>query len=106
MIKLKVKKGDTVEVLTGKDRGKKGKVMGTNPERRTALVERINLVKHFERRTRQDQPGGIIEREAPIAIAKLAVVCPKCNKPTRVGIRVTEQSRQRVCKRCQEVLGG
>jgi len=103
---LKLKKGDMVAVLAGKDRGKKGKVLKTLPERRTAVVERINLVKHFDRRSSKDQAGGVIEKEAPIAISKLAVVCPHCSKPTRVGIRVTADTRQRVCKRCQEVIGG
>jgi large subunit ribosomal protein L24 len=102
----KLKKGDTVAVLTGKDRGKKGKVLRMFPEQGKALVERINLMKHFERRQRQDQQGGIVERESPVAVAKLAVVCPRCNKPTRVGISTTDKTRQRVCKRCQEVIGG
>ena len=103
---MKLKKGDTVSVLAGKDRGKKGKILRLDPNRGTALVEQINLAKHFERRTRQDQPGGIIQREVPIAVAKLALVCPRCSKPTRVGIQETQGARQRVCKRCQEVVGG
>lgn len=106
-MKHKLKKGDTVAVLAGKDRGKKGKILRMHPERGTALVERVNLAKHFDRRTRADQPGGIIEREVPIPVAKLALVCPRCAKPTRVGIRETAQgARQRVCKRCQEVIVG
>jgi large subunit ribosomal protein L24 len=103
---LKLRKGDTVAVTNGKDRGKRGKVLQVNPERGTALVERINLMKHFDRRTGQNQQGGIVEREVPLAIAKLMVVCPRCSKPTRIGIRVTEKARQRFCKRCQEVVGG
>lgn len=103
----KLKKGDTVCVLTGKDRGKKGKILQIVRAGEAAIVERINLMKHFERRTRQDQPGGIIEREGPMVLAKLALVCPRCSKPTRVGIRVSDGgAKQRVCKRCQETLGG
>ena len=103
---LKLKKGDTVAVMAGKDRGKRGKVLQLLPERGRALVERINLMKHFERKSNQNQQGGIVEREVPVAVAKLAVVCPRCNKPTRIGIRVTDNTRQRICKRCQEVVGG
>ena len=120
----RIKKGDTVIVLSGKDRGKRGKLLRVIPERSAALVERLNLVKHFERRTRADQPGGIIEREGPIALAKLALVCPKCTRPTRVGYRLSDLSappasrgeakrggasaggaKQRICKRCGEVVG-
>ena len=102
----RVRKGDTVQVLTGKDRGKKGKILQIVHGGGAAIVERINLMKHFERRTGQDRPGGIIERETPLALAKLALVCPRCGKPTRVGMRVTAEAKHRVCKRCQEVLGG
>lgn len=103
----KLKKGDMVAVLAGKDRGKRGKILRITPDRGTALVERLNLAKHFERRTQQNPAGGIIEREAPIRMAKLAVVCPRCDKPVRVGVSVTaEGTKQRVCRRCKEVLGG
>ncbi len=104
MATLKLKKGDTVTVLSGKDRGKKGKILRVDPNRGVALVERLNLRKHFDRRTRADQPGGIIERESPMALGKLALVCPRCSKPTRVGMRVTEQTKQRVCKQCGEAI--
>ena len=101
----RIRKGDTVAVLTGKDRGKRGKVLGMMPARGAALVERLNLVKHFERRTQADQPGGIVEREAPIALAKLALVCPRCDRPSRVGVRLSEgQVKQRVCRRCGEAI--
>ena len=103
----RLKKGDTVFVLTGKDRGKKGKILQIVREGEAAIVERINLMKHFERRTRQDQPGGIIDRETPLALAKLALACPRCNKPTRVGMRISGGgAKQRICKRCQEAFGG
>lgn len=104
---MKIKKNDTVLIISGKDRGKRGKVFGMLPARGAALVERLNLVKHFERRTQAGRPGGIIEREAPIALAKLALVCPRCDRPSRVGVRLGEgQAKQRVCRRCGEVLGG
>lgn len=103
----RLKKGDLVAVLSGKDRGKRGKVLQVFPGRHAALVERLNLVKHFERRTQADRPGGIIEREAPVALDKLALVCPRCNRPTRVGFRVSQDvAKQRLCRRCQEVFSG
>ena len=101
----RLKKGDTVAILSGKDRGKRGKVLAIITEREAALVERLNLVKHFERRTAADRPGGIIEREAPIALAKLAMVCARCDKPSRVGFS-DKNGKQRVCKRCGEAFGG
>ena len=100
----RLRKGDTVAVLSGKDRGKRGKILAIMTEREGALVERINLVKHFERRTAADRPGGIIEREAPIALAKLAVVCPRCDRASRVGVAVKD-AKQRICRRCGEVIG-
>lgn len=102
----RIKKGDTVAVLGGKDKGKTGKVLQVWPGAERALVERINLVKHFERRSQQNQAGGIVEREGAIALAKLAPVCPKCQKPARVGWRVsgTTDEKRRICRRCQEPL--
>ena len=93
-------------VLTGKDRGKQGKILRMMPRQRAALVERLNLLKNFERRTQANQAGGIVEREAPIVLDKLALVCPRCNRPTRLGVSVNGESRQRVCRRCKEVIGG
>jgi large subunit ribosomal protein L24 len=100
----RIKKGDTVTVLSGKDRGKSGKVLQVWPARGRALVERLNLTKHFERRTQQAPSGGVVERESPLALAKLAPVCPKCSKPVRVGWRLSGEDKQRVCRRCGEAL--
>ena len=101
----RIKKGDTVAVLGGKDKGKTGKVLQVWPGAERALVERINLVKHFERRSQQNQAGGIVEREGAMALAKLAPVCPKCQKPARVGWRVSgTDEKRRICRRCQEPL--
>jgi len=100
----RLKKGDMVAVRSGKDRGKRGKILKVFPGRQAALVERINLVKHFERRTQANQPGGIIEKESPIAFDKLALVCPRCNRPTRVGSHLTDGAKHRICKRCREVI--
>ncbi len=102
----RLRKGDTVVVLSGKDRGKKGKVLSVQPKQVSALVERINLVKHFERRTQANQAGGVIEREAPIALDKLTLVCVRCGRPTRVGWRLSQDTKERICARCEEGLGG
>ncbi len=118
----KFKKGDLVQVLAGKDRGKRGKILQVLPARHAALVERINLVKHFERRSQANQAGGVIEREAPMGLAKLGVVCGQCGRPTRVGFRLTPAAasqptgsaptgqsdgiKERICKRCGGLLRG
>ena len=101
----RIKKGDTVTVLSGKDRGKSGKVLQVWPELERALVERINLVKHFDRRSQQNQAGGIVEREGALALSKLALFCPKCRKASRVGWSVSSAGeKQRVCRTCNEVV--
>ena len=105
---LRIKTGDQVAVLAGKDRGKRGKVLRVFPKREVALVERVNLAKHFDRRTQANQAGGVVEREVAMPLAKLAVVCPRCSKPTRVGIRLSTGTagavKQRACKRCREAF--
>ena len=101
----RIKKGDTVAVLTGKDKGKAGKVLRVWPAEGRALVERINLVKHFERKSQQNPSGGIIEREGTLALSKLGLVCPSCRKPSRIGWSVSANGdKQRVCQRCRGVL--
>ena len=101
----RIKKGDTVTVLSGKDKGKSGKVLAVWPEREQALVERLNLVKHFERRSQQHPSGGIIEREGPLALSKLGLWCSRCNASARVGWLVTDDgAKQRVCRSCRSVI--
>ena len=98
----RIKRGDVVAVISGKDKGKTGKVLQVWPERERALVERINLMKHFERRSQQNPNGGVIEREASLAVAKLALVCPKCKAPTRVGWQTSgSDDKRRVCRKCK-----
>ena len=100
----RIKKGDLVSVLSGKDRGKTGKVLEVWPQRDRALVEHLNLLKHFERRSQQNPQGGVIEREGTLALSKLAPVCPNCRKPARIGWSVTgDGQKQRICRRCQGV---
>ena len=101
----RIKKGDTVTVLSGKDRGKSGKVLHVWPGEDRALIERLNLVKHFERRTQQNPSGGIVEREGAIAMSKLAPVCPRCRRAARIGWTMSaDGAKQRVCRRCRDVL--
>jgi large subunit ribosomal protein L24 len=102
---LHIKKNDTVKVLAGKDKGKTGKVLKVFPARQRAIVQGVNFTKKHARRTKQDEQGGIIHREAPLNIAKLAVICKGCNRPTRIGRNILKDgSRVRYCKKCNEIL--
>jgi large subunit ribosomal protein L24 len=101
-----IRKNDKVKVLAGKERGRQGKVLKVFKEKDMALVERLNMVKrHAKAGGRAGQQGGIIEKEAPIRMSKLMLVCPKCSKPTRTGVKTLEdRSRVRYCKKCLEQL--
>jgi len=102
---LKVKKGDIVVVLKGKDRGKKAKVLNIFLSKGKALVEGINLVKKHRRQTNQNQKGGIVSIEAPIALANLMVFCKACNRGSRVEfVKNQDNTKSRVCKKCKGVL--
>jgi large subunit ribosomal protein L24 len=101
----KIKKGDRVVVLTGKDRGKSGEVLAVLPAKSRALVQGINLVRRHQRQT-PSQDAGIITRPAPIHISNLALADPKDNKPTRVGFIVSDGEKKRVAKRSGEVIDG
>jgi large subunit ribosomal protein L24 len=106
--KVKIKKGDSVQVLTGKDAGKRGTVLRVVPTERRLVVEKLNMVKrHTKPRpaprssgSQQIIPGGVIEREAPLQISNVALVCPACGEPTRVGYRETGDHKVRVCHKC------
>lgn len=101
----KIKKNDTVKILTGKDRGKTGKVLTVFPESGRALVQGLNMVKKHARRTRDDQQGGIIQKESPVNISNLMIVCQKCGKPTRVSFgMLSDGTKTRICKKCKELL--
>lgn len=101
----KIRKGDTVGVIKGKDVGKKGKVLSVNPQEGRAIVGGINLIKKHRRQTRQDQQGGIVSIEAPINLANLMLICKNCNRPARIGFKVlTDGTKSRFCKSCNEVI--
>ncbi|HHU69488.1 MAG TPA: 50S ribosomal protein L24 [Thermoanaerobacterales bacterium] len=100
-----IKKGDTVYIISGKDKGKKGKVLSVLPKEGKIIVEGVNIVKKHVRPTRELQQGGIIDQEAPFYSSKAMVVCNKCNKPTRIGRKfLKEGSKVRVCKKCGEII--
>lgn len=99
----KVKKGDTVFILAGKDKGRKGKILNVLHKKNKVLVEGINSYKKHQRQTQQFQ-GGIIERISPIPTSKVKLVCSRCNKPTRIGFKVMGEKKARYCKKCNEVI--
>ena len=100
MNKMSIKKDDLVVVLSGKDKGKQGKVLGTVPGSLKVVVEGINMVTCHVKPRKQGEEGGIMKHEAAIAACKVQVVCPKCNKPTRIGHKVEGGKKVRVCKKC------
>ena len=100
MNKLHVKTGDTVVILSGKDKGKQGKVLGTVPKSTKIVAEGINVVTCHIKPRKQGEEGGIVKREAAIYASKVQVVCPKCDKGTRVAYEIKDGKKIRVCKHC------
>ena len=111
---MKIRKGDTVHILAGKDRGKQGRVIDATPRDRKVIVENLNIVKRHTRPRplkdssrmggQQVQPGGIVEKAAPLPVSRVMLVCPVCNRPTRVAVETRETKGEgirkvRVCKR-------
>ena len=102
---MKIRKNDTVFVIAGRDRGKKGKVRLSYPKDERLLVDGINFIKKHARATGQVRQAGIIEREAPIHVSNLMLVCNKCNRPTRIGFRFLDDGKKvRFCRSCHEVI--
>ncbi len=101
MNKMSIKKDDTVIVLSGKDKGKKGKVLAVDPKDRKVIVEKVNIVSRHTKPRREGEEGGISKKEAPIYACKVMRVCPKYNKPTRPASKVQADGKKvRVCKKC------
>ena len=101
----KIRKGDRVQVLAGRDKGRRGEVLRVLPKENRAVVQGVNLVKRHQRPMGLNQPGGIIEKEAPIHLSNLALIDPKTDKPTRVGFTVLADGRKvRVARASGEVL--
>ena len=104
--KYKIKKNDMVMVITGRDRGKTGKVMRVLPERGRVVIERLNIVKRHSKSRGAQSPGGIVEKEASINISNVMIFCDRCNAPVRVGVkRADDGAKSRNCRRCGEAIG-
>ena len=102
---LKSRKNDSVEVLKGRDAGKKGKILKVFLAEKKAIVEGINLVKKHKRRTQADQQGGIVSIEAPISLSNLAFLCKRCNRGVRLGFSLLKDgTKARICKSCKEAV--
>ena len=105
MNKVHVKTGDTVVVLSGKDKGKKGTVLAVSPSERKVIVEKINMVSKHVKPKRMGEPGGIIKAEAAMYADKVQIICPRCKKPTRIGHKILEDgSKIRICRKCGEAF--
>ncbi len=102
---LRIKKNDTVVVISGKHKGKRGRVIRVLPSNDKVIVEKINIVKRHMKPSKKYAQGGIIEKEAPIHISNVMLLCPKCDKPTRIGSQLlSDGNKVRVCKKCKEVI--
>ena len=101
---MKIHKGDTIQIIAGKDKGKKGKVEKVDTKNNTVIVPDTNLYKRHVRKSEQFPQGGIIDLPRPLDVAKVALVCPRCNKSTRVGYRIIDKIKKRICRKCDEVI--
>ncbi|MDP3941422.1 MAG: 50S ribosomal protein L24 [bacterium] len=101
---MKIKKGDNVQVVSGKDKGKSGKVIQAHEKQETVSVEGLNLYKRHVKSRSQNQKSEIVTRVRPLPIANVALVCPKCKKITRVGYTMVNKEKVRICRKCEETL--
>jgi len=102
---LQIKKNDSIVVISGKEKGKRGRVLSVSPSKDSLLAEKINVIKKHMKPSRKYAQGGIIEKEAPVHISNVMLICPKCNKPTRIGSLLLQSGKKvRVCKKCREVM--
>jgi large subunit ribosomal protein L24 len=106
-VKIRLKKNDLVEVATGKERGKTGKVLRVIREKNQVLVEKINMIKRHTRPSPTTGQGGIVEKEAPLNVSKVKLICPKCTTATRFHMTTTGEGKKvRVCLKCKELIDG
>lgn len=101
---MKIKKDDTVLIISGKDRGRKGKVIKSFPKQSKISVEGINLVKKHRRPRNEREKGQVIELPKPIDISNVKLICPKCGKAARVGYRIIKKKKYRVCNKCKQEI--
>src|SRR2546421_8445094 len=100
-----VRRGDTVGVIAGRERGKRGKVLRIVTEKNRVVVEKVNMIKKHQKPTQKVRQGGIIEREGALALSNVLLVCGRCDRPVRTGIKILADGRKaRVCKRCGEPI--
>ncbi|MGI6216346.1 MAG: 50S ribosomal protein L24 [Coriobacteriales bacterium] len=97
---MKIRKGDRVKVISGKDKGAESEVMRAIPSKHKVVVEKVAIAKKHQKPTQQNQQGGIMEVEMPIDVSNVMLICPKCGEPTRVGIKHDGKKKLRVCKKC------
>ena len=102
--KFKIRKDDTVEVIAGKDKGKRGTVVRVLSKKDAVIVSGVNIVKKAMKKRSQQDPGGIAEIEAPLNISNVGVVCKKCGRPVKVGYKLNGDKKVRVCRKCGETL--
>jgi large subunit ribosomal protein L24 len=102
---VQIRKNDSVMVISGKERGKTGKVLRVNPKEDAVIIERINVVKRHTKPRGPQQAGGIVEKEASIPASNIMIMCDKCNAPVRIGKKIlADGNKVRVCRRCGEAL--
>ena len=101
---MKIKNNDIVLIISGKDKGKKAKVIKVLPEENRVVVEGINLKKRHTKPKKQGEKGQIVEIVAPFSVSNVKLICPKCKKPTRVGYKVAEKNKFRICKKCKQEI--
>lgn len=102
---FKIRKEDRVRIIAGKERGKDGKVLRLFPKEGRVIIQGLNFVKKHTRSRGERKPSGIIEKEAPLAISNVMLICPRCNQPARIGYKVVEKGKKlRICKKCGETM--
>lgn len=101
---MKIKKNDQVLIISGKEKGKKGKVLKVFPSSEKALIENINLVKKHRRAARQGEAGQVIEIAKPLHISNVKLICPKCSQPARIGYKLAGDNKFRICKKCNQEI--
>ena len=101
---MKIKKGDTVLIISGKDKGKKGKIIKAFPKERKVLIEGVNLKKKHQKPKKTGEKGQIIEKPAPINVSNAKLICSKCNKAVRIGYKIAGSKKYRICKKCNKQI--
>lgn len=101
---MKIKKGDIVLVISGKNKGKKGKILRAFPKERKILIEGVNLMKKHQKPRKTGEKGQIIQKPAPIDVSNVKLICPKCSKAVRLGYKIVNDKKYRICKKCNKQI--